>query len=324
MIRLGSQNPNNFIIKINIISKRGSIIYSTVYINRILSSNLIKLAESSRRKTAMVNEANDSSTTLMLTSGASGRVNALLSLRALRSVWLIIYSFVLLLLFPFRGSFYKSSAENGGGSAKEEKSSSQGGVVLRVPRKSSDAVDKEVAARRALSIKRVVEDNGCDETVRQFSLFVTSRGDTMFTQSWTPAKIKVRGLLVLMHGLNEHSGRYSNFAKQLNGYGIKVYAMDWIGHGGSDGLHAYVHSLDDAVTDMKMFLRKVFTENPRLPCFCFGHSTGGAIVLKAVLDPKVSECVSGVILTSPAVGVQPSHPIFAVRFLLFQHLFTAF
>ncbi|CAA2986211.1 monoglyceride lipase-like [Olea europaea subsp. europaea] len=272
----------------------------------------------------MVNEANDSSTTLMLTSGASGRVNALLSLRALRSVWLIIYSFVLLLLFPFRGSFYKSSAENGGGSAKEEKSSSQGGVVLRVPRKSSDAVDKEVAARRALSIKRVVEDNGCDETVRQFSLFVTSRGDTMFTQSWTPAKIKVRGLLVLMHGLNEHSGRYSNFAKQLNGYGIKVYAMDWIGHGGSDGLHAYVHSLDDAVTDMKMFLRKVFTENPRLPCFCFGHSTGGAIVLKAVLDPKVSECVSGVILTSPAVGVQPSHPIFALLAPVFSFLLPRF
>lgn len=25
------------------------------------------------------------------------------------------------------------------------------------------------------------------------------------------------------------------------------------GHGGSDGLHAYVHSLDDAVTDMVYF-----------------------------------------------------------------------
>jgi len=181
-----------------------------------------------------------------------------------------------------------------------------------------------VAARRALSIRRVVEDNGCDETVRQFSLFVTSRGDTMFTQSWTPAKIKARGLVILMHGLNEHSGRYSDFAKQLNGYGIKVYAMDWIGHGGSDGLHAYVHSLDDAVTDMKMFLRKVLAENPRLPCFCFGHSTGGAIVLKAVLDPKVSECVSGVVLTSPAVGVQPSHPIFAVLAPVFSFLLPRF
>jgi len=26
-----------------------------------------------------------------------------------------------------------------------------------------------------------------------------------------------------------------------------------IGHGGSDGLHAYVHSLDDAVNDMVWF-----------------------------------------------------------------------
>ncbi|KAL2457297.1 alpha/beta-hydrolase superfamily protein [Forsythia ovata] len=277
----------------------------------------------------MVNKANDSSTTLMLTSGASGRINALLSVRALRSLWLIIHAFVLLLLFPFRGRFYITSAEKGGGSggggAKEDKSSTQGGgVVVRVPRKSGAAVDKEVAARRALSIKRVVEDNGDDETSREFSLFVTSRGDTMFTQSWTPAKVKVRGLVLLMHGLNEHSGRYSDFAKQLNGYGIKVYAMDWIGHGGSDGLHAYVHSLDDAVTDMKMFLRKVLAENPRLPCFCFGHSTGGAIVLKAVLDPKVSECVSGIILTSPAVGVQPSHPIFAVLAPVFSFLLPRF
>ncbi|TYI11328.1 hypothetical protein ES332_A09G202100v1 [Gossypium tomentosum] len=120
------------------------------------------------------------------------------------------------------------------------------------------------------------------------------------------------GVVVLLHGLNEHSGRYSDFAKQLNANGFKVYGMDWIGHGGSDGLHAYVHSLDHAVTDMKMFLEKVLAENPGLPCFCFGHSTGGAIVLKAVLDPKIEAQVSGIILTSPAVGIQPSHPIFVV------------
>ncbi|CAI9767392.1 unnamed protein product [Fraxinus pennsylvanica] len=100
--------------------------------------------------------------------------------------------------------------------------------------------------------------------------------------------------------------------------------MDWIGHGGSDGLHAYVHSLDDAVTDMKMFLGRVLAENSKLPCFCFGHSTGGAIILKAVLDPKVSECLSGIILTSPAVGVQPSRPIFSVLAPVFSFLLPRF
>lgn len=38
--------------------------------------------------------------------------------------------------------------------------------------------------------------------------------------------------------------------------------------------------------------------------------------LQAVLDPKVEARVAGVVLTSPAVGVQPSHPIFVVRILI--------
>lgn len=120
-----------------------------------------------------------------------------------------------------------------------------------------------------------------------------------------------RGLVVLMHGLNEHSGRYNHFAMQLNDCGFKVYAMDWIGHGGSDGLHGYVPSLDYAVSDLKAFLEKVLTENPGLPCFCFGHSTGAAIILKAVLDPNIASRIQGVVLTSPAIRVQPSHPIVA-------------
>ncbi|XP_047966824.1 monoacylglycerol lipase-like isoform X2 [Salvia hispanica] len=95
-------------------------------------------------------------------------------------------------------------------------------------------------------------------------------------------------------------------------------------HGGSDGLHAYVHSLDDAVNDMKLFLSKVLAENPGLPCFCFGHSTGGAIILKTVLDPKVKQHLAGIVLTSPAIGVQPSHPIFAVLAPVFSFLFPRF
>jgi pimeloyl-ACP methyl ester carboxylesterase len=53
------------------------------------------------------------------------------------------------------------------------------------------------------------------------------------------------------------------------------------GHGGSDGVHGYVSSLDHAVGDLKEFLEDVvLEENYGLPCFLFGHSTGGAIVLK--------------------------------------------
>ncbi|KAH6799170.1 alpha/beta-Hydrolases superfamily protein [Perilla frutescens var. frutescens] len=285
----------------------------------------------------MLTKAGDGAT-VMLTSGASGRINALLSLRALRSVLRLISAFFLILLLPFRGrrrcmavAAGPESPEKGGG--KEDKAAATTGKVVRVPaamvpmKSVAAVVDKDVAARRALAIKRVVEGNerGDNEaTVRDYSLFITSRGDTIFTQSWTPVKVQVRGLVVLLHGLNEHSGRYDIFAKKLNANGLKVYGMDWIGHGGSDGLHAYVHSLDDAVNDMKLFLSKVLAENPGFPCFCFGHSTGGAIILKAALDPKVRQRVAGIILTSPAIGVQPSHPIFAVLAPVFSFLFPRF
>ncbi|CAA0831793.1 alpha/beta-Hydrolases superfamily protein [Striga hermonthica] len=275
----------------------------------------------------------DDAAAVLLTSGASGRINALFSLYALRSVWRLISAFFLILTLPFRGRrrSVQESAEKGSG--KEEKFPATTGKMVKVPaamvpRKcAAAAVGKDVAARRAMAIRRVVEgneDEGFRSTVREFSLLTTSRGDTIFTQSWTPVKVQVRGLVVLLHGLNEHSGRYDDFAKKLNANGFKVYGMDWIGHGGSDGLHAYVHSLDFAVTDMKAFLTKVLAENPAVPCFCFGHSTGGAIVLKAALDSKVWQQIAGIVLTSPAVGVQPSHPIFAMLAPVFSLLLPRF
>ncbi|KAE8125886.1 hypothetical protein FH972_020654 [Carpinus fangiana] len=275
---------------------------------------------------------------LLLTSGASGRVNALCSLRVWRSLMMLINAFVLLLLVPFRrapSSRKDEKREESGGSHRHQRK------VVRVParmvswRKSSAVVEQEVAARRALATRRVVQDGHGDgggdddekkrRSVREYSLFVTARGDTIFTQSWTPVSVNTRGLVLIMHGLNEHSGRYDDFARQLNANGYKVYGMDWIGHGGSDGLHAYVHSLDDAVADMKSFLEKILAEeNPGLPCFCFGHSTGAAIVLKAMLDPKVEARVAGAVVTSPAVGVQPTHPIFVVLAPIISFLFPRY
>ncbi|KAJ6387400.1 hypothetical protein OIU78_017172 [Salix suchowensis] len=52
-------------------------------------------------------------------------------------------------------------------------------------------VDPEVGGRRAIAIKRVLHDDDTN-TVREFSLFVTARGDTLFTQLWTPVSAKIR------------------------------------------------------------------------------------------------------------------------------------
>ncbi|KAG6486522.1 monoacylglycerol lipase-like [Zingiber officinale] len=172
-----------------------------------------------------------------------------------------------------------------------------------------------VTARKALAIKMAEEAAAEVEmasSVREFAVIQTARGDELFTQCWTPLFPQSRGLVVILHGLNEHSGRYNHFAKRLNDSAFKVYGVDWIGHGGSDGLHGYVHSLDHAVDDLKIFLEKVISQNQGLPCFVFGHSTGAAIALKASLDPKIKVLIQGLILTSPAIHVRPSHPLIPV------------
>ncbi|CAN0907251.1 Caffeoylshikimate esterase [Linum grandiflorum] len=87
--------------------------------------------------------------------------------------------------------------------------------------------------------------------------------------------------------------------------------MDWIGHGGSDGLHGYVPSLDHVIADTGAFLEKIKSEHPGVPCFLFGHSTGGAVVLKAASYPRIQVMVEGIVLTSPALRVKPAHPIVA-------------
>ncbi|KAK1302656.1 hypothetical protein QJS10_CPB12g01603 [Acorus calamus] len=214
---------------------------------------------------------------LMLTSGATGRVNALLSLRALRSLAVLLRGLVLVLLLPFRWGYVlrtttkptQASVER---SAKDEKA---GPVVVRVPAAMvprRGARDQEVLARRAMAIKRW----------RDYVSKIQAHLEEAYSQ--VPS---LRGVVIILHGLNEHSGRYNNFAGQLNDNGFKVYGMDWIGHGGSDGLHGYVHSLEYAVNDVKVYVEKVVAENPGSPCFLFGHSTGGAIILK-VLAPILS------------------------------------
>ncbi|XP_015690215.2 monoacylglycerol lipase-like [Oryza brachyantha] len=267
----------------------------------------------------------------MQAAEAAGRLSALLSLLALRRILALLQPLVLLLLLPFRwrarpGAVAVAAADAVAASAPSSGKKGKA-VVLRVP-----AGSPIVAARRQASARREVAARRAREAGREYELIPTQRGETLFTQCWWPhassSTIKPRALVVVMHGLNEHSGRYDHLARRLNDIGIKVYGMDWTGHGGSDGLHGYVQSLDHAVSDLKMYLKKVLADNPGLPCFCFGHSTGGGIILKAVLDPEVETCVKGIVLTSPAVRVQPAHPIIKVMAPVFaliapRYQFTA-
>lgn len=157
----------------------------------------------------MANALDTSPLSLMLTSGPSGRMNALLSLRVWRSLVMLINAFVLLLLVPVRGRRRRRSPssswprreekrEGSGGIQHHHRKGGEGGPVVRVPEKilpwwKRGVVEQEVEARRAVAMSRVLQDDGDGKSlVREYSLFVTTRGDTIFTQSWTPVSIRKR------------------------------------------------------------------------------------------------------------------------------------
>ena len=86
-----------------------------------------------------------------------------------------------------------------------------------------------------------------------------------------------KAVIIIVHGLDEHQGRYDYAAGRLNGEAFSVYRFDNRGHGRSDGAQAYIEDfntyLDDALTVYEIAKK----ENPELPIYMLGHSMGGFI-----------------------------------------------
>ncbi|GJN38014.1 hypothetical protein PR202_gb27020 [Eleusine coracana subsp. coracana] len=222
---------------------------------------------------------------MMMTSGATSRIvpvfRSVLSRRALLRLAVALQTLFLwlLLLVPRR--------RRAGAEASSTSSPEAAGAWTKARRRRMAAEEEDVRRRRALAEEVAMEEEDAEGEERRGTRWATflvpgARRNALFCRLWTPAAAEMRGILVIIHGLNEHGGRYLHFAEQLTARGFGVYAMDWIGHGGSDGLHGYVPSLDYVIEDIEVLLDKIMEENPGVPCFLLGHSTGGAVVLKAV------------------------------------------
>ena len=48
----------------------------------------------------------------------------------------------------------------------------------------------------------------------------------MFFRSWRPAGDRPRGVVIIVHGFNAHSGQYAWVAEQLVSEGLAAYALD--------------------------------------------------------------------------------------------------
>ncbi len=130
-------------------------------------------------------------------------------------------------------------------------------------------------------------------------------GATLHVKSLIPDSPE--GILLFVHGLGEHCGRYDELFSYFSGHGLGCLGFDLRGHGRSSGKrgHApsYVHLLDD-IGEMVRLVRQSYSH---LPLFLYGHSMGGNLVLNYLARYETGD-IRGAVVTSPwlKLKVKPS------------------
>jgi len=105
----------------------------------------------------------------------------------------------------------------------------------------------------------------------------------LYYQSWVPDGMPI-AVLVVVHGLAEHSGRYFNLVNYFLPKGYAVHTFDLRGHGKSEGTRGYVERFSYYLDDLKIFCDKVSQENKNTRIFMVGHSMGGTIATAYAID----------------------------------------
>ncbi len=107
------------------------------------------------------------------------------------------------------------------------------------------------------------------------------------------------GILLISHGLAEHSRRYQAFADAMASHGFHVYAHDHRGHGETVAADAPIGRFarrnggDQVMADVLAMRELAAAAHPGLPIILFGHSMGGLISLNtAVTYPDKFDAVT--------------------------------
>lgn len=106
---------------------------------------------------------------------------------------------------------------------------------------------------------------------------------------YEPAAGHARGVLLICHGLAEHSRRYAGFAQAMAARGYHVYAHDHRGHGETTapdapiGRFARRDGVRRVIDDVAAMRDHAARLHPGLPIVLFGHSMGGLIALNAAV-----------------------------------------
>jgi alpha-beta hydrolase superfamily lysophospholipase len=147
--------------------------------------------------------------------------------------------------------------------------------------------------------------DGAEEAhMRHEEYAVAAGGRPLFAQAWMPDG-KPRGVVALVHGFGEHSGRYAHVAERFAKAGYVFAGLDLPGHGRTEGRQGNT-SYAGILAAVGAHIGEIRRRNPGLPVILYGHSLGGAIVLRFAWETRPS--LAGVLSSSPCIGLMARVP----------------
>jgi alpha-beta hydrolase superfamily lysophospholipase len=152
-------------------------------------------------------------------------------------------------------------------------------------------------------------DKGSDRMIHTEGKFKTVGGASIYYQSWRPEG-ESKAILLVVHGLAEHCGRYMNVVNHFVPRGYAVFGLDLPGHGKSDGTRVYADGMADFTNPLKTYFDMVQSWHPCTPIFMLGHSMGGLIGTCFLFDYQ--DKLKGAVISAPAVKVGASIPPVAI------------
>ena len=148
--------------------------------------------------------------------------------------------------------------------------------------------------------------------VRAFSPLTASDGENLALYRWQHEESSreadwrgrtPRAVVVLVHGLGEHAGRYDHVASMLRSWDFEVHAYDQRGHGQSGGKPGALPVQEALLNDLADVVDEVGARCPGVPLVLLGHSLGGLVASRFVslkLRP-----VDALVMSSPALSTAP-------------------
>jgi acylglycerol lipase len=115
-----------------------------------------------------------------------------------------------------------------------------------------------------------------------------------------------RALLLIVHGLAEHRGRYDDAVQRFTAAGLATITFDLRGHGQSPGDRADIPRFQTFVDDVIAIRRGIAAAHPALPLVVWAHSLGSIVAIRSV--EQDGSHLAGVITSGCPIAAFPDLP----------------